>query len=721
MMRPHSGPGRTFVTTGIAALAVVGMVGTGTMTTPATAQAKLQPVAAQAPLVSSSDSSTATDLFKSLAEGAAGEVGGAAAGWAMSAIGLSGHSDDQAEALASISDQLKTIINQLNELQSSISALTDAIKVLDCDSLSSQLLGDRQLIDALATQYQGFTDEASGAYGPATVPPQDKMTQWAADVTNETNGVGSAIDGISDLLLSSAAGQGIISACLQPSVIHPPIYGTLGDTDYYNKVANLINFYYDYQAEGLLLLQEAYHYQAQQSFVQAGGTPPPADDPGYICENATDSSTNFVCTLSIDQTNDLYQRLALQFELAGLPYTDDKVILLNNSGANPPLFVRSLEKFTQAAGDACPTPLTSADPCQSVTLATAGDTHSVGSPMKVNYDGYTTWTAATAGNLNLLLHDKGPSQTPAQYLNSNGFENAENKILLTPQTASFSISNGNFGKDGSLRCFLDTDVAAGVVCSSQSVASVLLQGGPDVRCVDNTGDPTIEPSWVTRSSLPTNRNNFYDARIAPQYYGCGAVLDPKPGWLVGNTSANSFQYRWPHFQVGSLTCTNGRSPINAGGVPTRCGKNFDTVFNTLVARPATCAGTTVGECGDTAYVAVTGPQAQVRAWSSPALSGDLRVARVRGVVRKITGTVKLSSTNGHGSASITFNIRLAGRKHTFYTGIVKIKADGRRLMVVPLRRIRLEHNADGSVFGHIVWHRHTLTWSVRDSSPALTA
>ena len=546
----------------------------------------------EAPAIQVSDeSSFTTDLFTSLAKGAAGNVGGAAAGWAMSAMGLS---NGDAAALASINNDLQTIINQLAGIQQELSDINKAIDQLDCDTQSQAAKKLVTPIQTAVLEYKGFADQAAGKYGPASVPPLDKMNDWAATVTDPTNGVRPALLAINTALTNAGSAKGIIAVCLDPNVLPPPAAGTVGDTDYYVSnpegtptVANLIDFWFTYQAQGLWMLQEAYHYQAQQA---TGQTLQP-DQVGDVCTNATGSLAQYACTQAIEDTNTTYESLAQQFLSAGLPYTDDQVLTLNTGDANAKLFPRSLEEFTAAAGDSCPSPLTAAQLC-GVTVATGA---TVTDAMKVEFNGYSPWTAATKGQFQNILAKRG-STSPGAYMNSLGFKNAEHKVLLTPQTASFQIKvSGMDTFKGTATCFLYTQLE--VLCGdsySGQIKETLLE--PYRRSKAPFPCPTY-PFWRTNGSLPGNVP-FFAANLLnkSETFSCKYYWSEKPGWVKGNTSSSAKQLRWPQLNVADLTCTNGRSPTNPGGVPTRCGDDFDAMFNTLVTRPVTCSGSTFGTC-----------------------------------------------------------------------------------------------------------------------------
>ncbi len=700
-----SGSRRKFTAVRMAVLVLVGML--TSQLVPVAAQAtRPQPGRVAAKQSLSGESSLTSDLFKSLGEGVAGQVGGAATGWALSAMGLS--TGDSA-ALASLKGELNTIINQLNDIEAQLAQLKSAIQQLDCDSLAADTKQLQGNIDGWTQDYSNFAGDGTGANGITPfVPPVDQVQPWADAVLDNTNGVLNAIVTISDLLLNAGTSQGILAACLQPGVLKPPASGKIGDTAYYNQVANLVDYYYNYEARGLLLLQEAYHWEAQQA---SGQTLPP-DQVGNVCtEQTNNTEVQYACATAIDDTNFVYQLLAEQFEVVGLPY-DDANIVVRNGGTNPPLYPRSLETFTQAAGNSCPTPLTSIAPC-GVTVATAG---TIGNAMKVTFDGYTNWTAATGDQLTHLIEARG-SQSPAAYLETNGFQNVTGKIIITSQTASFDFSDAG-DMTGRQVCFLDTDRQ--FYCGDSDVndhLSEVYKKTQDFPCPSN-------PWWQTKAGLPINYNGWYNFDTHGKVKGlvCEYHWTTQPGWLSGNNASTADQYRWPVINVGTLKCTEGRPPLNPGGVPTRCGADYDTSFNALVARPVTCGGTTYGQCSDTVDVALTG--AQSGEWSSPLLKGNVAVTFSGNRASRIKGRVKLGAKDGTGSATVTFNIQRVAAKRKFYAGTVKIKIDRDRVLLVPVWHPRVQQHADGTVTGRQVIrlgrrHTYTLTWSLRDADRSL--
>ncbi len=536
------------------------------------------------------DASITSDLFLALGKGAAKEVGGAAVGWALSALGLSSGDD---AALEQINGDLQEIISQLAEIEQELSVLIGKIEQLDCDALSADINSARTMIKTLTVTYQGFVDDGAGTYGTAIVPPISEMTTWADNVLDQMNGVLPALIAIDDALMSVGSAQGIISACLQPEIVTPPVAGSIDDRSYYKTVQNMVHFYYVLQVQGLLLLHEAYHFRAQQASTLA----PSTDDIANICISATEAEVIHDCNMVIEDTNRVYQDLAEQFLLGGAAFSNDNLLLRNN-GADSTLWVGSLEDFTQSAGDSCSSPLTSADPCG----LTVGNRNTGKTPFSVNYQDYDGWRPASSDELGELIGARG-SKTPAAYLEAIGFQNATGKLVITGDSFEYSILSMDPISSSALlyshaTCFLDMDLTRNVVCHDNSIQGFYTE--KQRACAMG-----VEPYFVANSHIATKgeRNGFYDFKYDISGTHCQNLgyehykFIEAPGWETSNTSgANAQQYRWPALSIAYLTCTGSRSRTNPGGVPTRCGNDFDLWFDPQVPRPPTCNGTVFGVC-----------------------------------------------------------------------------------------------------------------------------
>jgi hypothetical protein len=480
--------------------------------------------------------------------------------------------------------------------------------------------------------------------------------------------------------------------CQVPSIVPPPgghnnYFGT--DIGYYGyndfggeqssgrpTVNSFIGYYYGYQALGLMMLQEADRFEAQQAVGQTNLTP---EEVGDLCDLQKYPAAAGDCVDAEVWTNRVYENLLVQFEAAGVPYTDEKVMW---NARNDALFVRSLEDFTRVVTPGCRDPLTAAHPC-GVTVAT-WDTSA--DAMDVPYAGYGIWHTMTSDQVTDVIGSRG-HLTPGQYMDTLGFEKAEHKIILTSTKTQFKTPSspprvkppnpGYPSIHGTMVCFFHTDVTGGQFCGSDDVSNRLLEL--------TGGCSGYARGWQTNGSLPTNNNNFFAAGA------CGTSWNTQPGWLVGNTGSNTRQYRWPLLITGHLTCTAGRSHTNVEGVATRCGATFAGSFNALVPRPTTCPGTTAGVC-----------RAQVT--RSPA---RLRITRVRAIPlrrgcatetrqdeREITARAA-DATCRHFRLTVMGTISARGNRTSTVAGAVQVTVDAN------LPRGRTKRNAHTKVrHGH---------------------
>jgi hypothetical protein len=721
-MRGKPGSRKKPAAISMAALAAIALVAAVAVTAvPAAATAAPENRTAQAAALQDPPETgtlSAAGLFTGLAKGAAGQVVNQFVGWGLSAIGIGG------PGLGDISEQLGEISSQLTAIETTLGQIDNDIKHLNCITEQDQANDAITAIRNANAVYTGYVNTASEH--PSAPPTAEQMAALADMVLtgagNDNISMGFALNSI-DTAMTGAGAQGILANCLVDSVVPPPTAGSTTDlgTDgaYYGyfqtrsqlTVDDFIGYYYGYETMALMLLVEAYHFDAQQAVGATNLTP---DQVGQLCLNSQKySAAALDCTLAETYTNDVYTYLGGWFTSAsaGLPYTDDKLILLN--AGDKPLWVRSLEDFTQALPEPnCIYPLTSADPCG----VTATNSTQAAAPMQVPYDGYSTWLTPNSGQVFNLIGNRG-SLTPGQYMNSVGFENAEKKIILESTTVAFQLTTDYSDLNGGLVCFFHTDLAGGQFCSQDDVQNRLTQPAPDCPA------PLVFGRFEPKTGLPTDVNGFFDfATDCPTGSSQWVwAFTPQPGWLSGNPGPNAVQYRWPLVLTGNPDCTNGRKATNTQGVLTRCGADYDALFNRLVPRPASCAGTTVGECDQQVQVALSGPDVSGK-WSAPVSADDVSVTYDGDTARTIIGTAELPATGGGSPATVTFKIRRGeGAKGTFYNGTVTIQIDGQQPLVVPLRHAELRHLAHTSVSGQVVWPRgnhgtYTLSYAVLDTA-----
>lgn len=544
-------------------------------------------------------SSIFTSLFNSAAEGAAGNVGGAAAGWVMGALGLSDGSPDYTEQLDKIDQDLQIVISELSSIDAELGLIYDELRIINCTEWQNGLGDQKSRIDGLFSNYSTWVNTAS------TGGRVDSMT--IADWVDQVLALGSySSDQPMDEILLEIADQlyvpinsGIIPSCVQPIPLpEDNSFGT--DTSYYNEVMLYINYYFGYQVRGLMVLNEAYHYRA---WVNAGAPISDslsADSISYVCQNVN-AVVN--CNLAAAAVNNLYNNLYTQLTAGGAPYTSDDFLFQYHDSSTSYLWPHSLEDFTIAAGDDCADPLTSANPC-----GISADFHNGYSMGSVVFKGFSGWVTAGTSLLTDLLSGWS-SGTAGNYLeNSLGFYNMKNKIVISSNTVELTLNETgpdplyyvpffdtdwdyNFLPDGGGPAQREIDYQEGVLVKSRTEGGLCRGFVYYYYSID----------YNTKPGMPANRNNFYNAKAHGRY--CQPLSDDdwttffsfsiQPGYLaqqdnVNNINATAKQYRWPVLSISKITCTENRSNRNPGGMWTMCGDNFTAWFDYNVPRPETC-------------------------------------------------------------------------------------------------------------------------------------
>jgi hypothetical protein len=524
-------------------------------------------------------------------------------GWAMGALGLAEESPDYTEQLDKIDEDLQEIIGQLNDIEDELASINAELLKLDCSEQQTALTIETGRIDFLLQKYQSFVSAANA--GGRT--PNATLSDWADQVlaqgayTSQTP-MGQILTTMANQLIQPSSGA--ITACVQ-AVPKPPA-SSFGDTDYYDAVSHFTTYYYYYQVQGLMLLNEALHYK---SWVAAGSpSDVSADSVSFVCK---DPNAVYLCNQAGIATNGVYNALIAQFNAGGAPYTNDYFLMATHfDNGTPRLWVKSMEDFSQAAGDNCAYPLTSNAPC-GITAADAWYTPP--NVLPLTYRGYNEfgWVGQTLLNDVLNGWDSG---TAGNFLETKrDFKNMKNKIIIAHNTVSIRLANADNNLD--FVPFIDTDFdysfQPGLVDDTDSFNRMTsLQRGHKICYGFLTAYDRVWYDWYTSAGVPGNRNNFYNLRAHQgrsadcgksdgTYYAFSWAEADQPGWLASNTGPNARQYRWPHAKTALFTdyCTHGRSSKNAAGVWTLCGEDFTAWFENIVPRPPTCDDPSFPTCG----------------------------------------------------------------------------------------------------------------------------
>ncbi len=128
---------------------------------------------------------------------------------------------------------------------------------MNCSFQQTSLTEQTGKIDYLATLYKSYASSAENGGRVSNTTLSDWVDQVLAQgqYTSQSP-IGQILITMANLLAQSQTGA--VRACIASLV--PPEDDTFDDYTYYNKVTQFTNYYY--QALGLMLLNESYHYKA---------------------------------------------------------------------------------------------------------------------------------------------------------------------------------------------------------------------------------------------------------------------------------------------------------------------------------------------------------------------------------------------------------------------------------------------------------------------------
>ena len=582
-------------------------------------------------------SAIVNDLVNGVAAGVTTDL----TGYAITAIGLNTQSNYQTSVLS----QLSAINTELNTISAQLASIQNAIQTQTCvDALSSSSVTDSLAsIATVSNTYTNLLEAGEVANGTVT---QADLNNFLTQVSNGPGGsypsIASALVTI-NIALQSTNNDGIIGSC-ERAISSTPAKGSFGaDATFYSDPINLLQYFADYQTVAALLLVEYYNYEAFLSSPYYSATTVsnglPANEAAEICLNPTgDTATQ--CTFAHNVLDQLFVYLQNQYSASGVPYSvkdtaGNLATGLYMAGNNTNyLFAASLEEFTNfedTPQNDCPSVLTSGG--SAMCGLTYSDNPSANpfypvlySPV---YEYETGWTAATAQMWASVLtaftatSDKS-STTLSSFLTSLGFQNAANKIILTPNTYTANVVTTSDSGDGDQGlsvftaeavCFLDTNMPRSFDtqpwCYNGSNNGIQYGNAGDLvgpwaeyhnneciafaatpKLISTSNDPYFYgyESDIYYSQLGTSTGKTSSECTSYGYWENGN----EPGWLIQN-GLSGFNYFWPAINVSSPTCgTNlsygllqpavARSATNFLGVPTMCGADFDRYFANIAPR-----------------------------------------------------------------------------------------------------------------------------------------
>ena len=573
-----------------------------------------------------------SQFFTTVGEGAEGALGFSINGWILSAMGLAGSSPDYEAQIKLIANDLDSIIVLLNDIGNELAEINQTLLILNCSEQQSSLQTEIGRIEDLLDQYNAMLATAN----MGDTIPRSVMQDWTDQVLarNQYSGQQSVGELLSTIEINVSAQTGALYSCIvtipQPSATGVTAFGV--DSNYYNNVEALTNFYYYYQAIALSLLSEAYHYDAWAAAGYPNSDTLSSDSVQAVC-NANGTSATYCNDVRV-KTNELYNSLLTQFSYGGASYSNEHTILQNIQG-NPVVWVKSLEDFTSQAGFNCPDPLTN-------SLSTETGRQPCGPAMGcVNsllvdtvYRGTSGFNYATGSDLeNLFDTDSAVIfSSNGAYLESKGFRNMSGKTVIAQNTFQFQYENSQ--KNLYATPFFETDqkifTAGGTkyagyfnTTSYQTLMKSYVAGygsctpsgthyqnqsmtlnyyydtvaaNHDVKWISGWGTVTLcysDGDWVSYEQFVFTESDYVrpsGTAIAGPFYQLNQQ-PPPPG--TGICPKNNTRFLMPMVYAFSVHCKPGKIPVNIGNVPSMCGEDFNIYLNTNVPRPPTCNNITI--------------------------------------------------------------------------------------------------------------------------------
>ncbi len=585
---------------------------------------------ASAPLQPAHADSVAQQVIDNTIAGFTFQVVDSVWGWVMPA-GSSG-SDPQLDA----------ILGTLNQVNQELSEIEGELLKLNC-SLDADFM--IQYAGGIKTYYDAYLQFVEDMSNPNVAVNQDDISEWANCAVGfpepgQTCALASSsVTGMLETLAGYAAGSGgapgSVSDCIKATAAAPPAAGTLDDRPWYrDNVENITDWYLTINAQALVVLTEAWHYQAWK----AKGSPKVTDPNDMF--NVVCPTTNMPdgCVDPIHYyVSPFRPNLVAQMTPGGAPYSTDQYVIMNATSTDyAVLLARSIEAYNQAAdpnntyGCSSTTPgaLTSADHCGPTVGTFEKPLPSVafgpyGYGTGLASDGTTTtnrgiWFSSFTGYWKILLggipgvvdsyqpgtvsvsrflctmSNSGGDATNCLQANGGAGLQVGSKIVQFQDAESGSFADLRIGHE--LIRFIDGGLSKyPQPFTDWNYEKLLATKGEE--CHWTTPYPKVVYGLIYYRDTGTNDSTglgYYDFAICysfPESYD----VDTKQDWFVlnGVQQIPHFdvrkmwaEYRWPVLGWANLTCKGGTrawDARNPAGMPTLCGDDFDTWFTLNVA------------------------------------------------------------------------------------------------------------------------------------------
>lgn len=416
---------------------------------------------------------------------------------------------DVLNKLDTMSQQLDAIQTQLNAIQTQLGALGAAIAqeihAATCTTQHGLQNPAVASVTLLARDYQGLLqDEAHLA--DATHPAEAVATldRSFSEFTNNVLGPGDSllisswpmaqrISEIHTALMGSGPDQdGLIRTCgrvaleqWQGTLKANPKAGWVDDRSYYQGIDDEVRWYQSYQVQALGYIEEAGYYRAAQLYAREYPSEKLSpSQPGAVCRLALDKhpdgATAKLCRSIATELESARKDLAAEWQLAGVPYSNDQVVLSipsfargSSGDVRATLWIREPSTLPDGRGYSTfgdpPSALSSYGGYRGWRIATTDDWAQLYGALKEsggNGDSVLT-TMNTSGAFRAILPPKWTDLEKADKDSYALWALSKSFYWVPGQIKEFNPSAGEI-KHATVRCFVSMGgLAGGIECSPE--------------------------------------------------------------------------------------------------------------------------------------------------------------------------------------------------------------------------------------------------------------
>lgn len=303
---------------------------------------------------------------------------------------------DSGPSLGDVMSKLGDVENQLASVQQDLDAIDSEVRQADLDALmgtcdveTSELTDLLTDVESAQNEYGQIISQMKTIDDMSDVENLKKQTDgfvqtvFGAGKTSQTfvdgTDLGAAILAAHNRLVTTGGSHGVIEACgkaflddwrnrtASPSATAAASTTTagawVGDEEYYSSLQNLVMYWQTVQAQAVYLLQQAAYLQAVQGYATEVA-PLTTEEAAQACSSVQKGSDAFaLCASTLTFTQNFRADIVTQWKQAGVPYSDDDVVLalgsdvtgIATSSAIPSrLWARDPDAFGDGAAQATP-------------------------------------------------------------------------------------------------------------------------------------------------------------------------------------------------------------------------------------------------------------------------------------------------------------------------------------------------------------------------------